>query len=258
MTEAQKTLFTQLNFRDLGGLEATGGLRLRHGLLFRSEAPGRFTTEQQSALAATGLRLVCDLRSDRETTHAPYDWGSSVSVIKLNLPDDFGDAGGLGRQILCAQPDEIGARAAMQASYATMPAALRPHLLNIVSAILIGGVPTLFHCTAGKDRTGVLVALILLFIGVPLELTVQDYLRSASFGERLRSTGNMVAAFSQMYGFALDQPTVDAVIGVNQDYLMAALDQLVTDWGSIDRYFNSVGIDATCRDELLSKLTQIH
>jgi protein-tyrosine phosphatase len=247
---------SRLNFRDLGGLPVTGGFHIRPGLLYRCQGPGTFLDDHRQELSELDIRLVCDLRSDLERRAAVHDWGLSAILINLDLPNDFGSETSLGWKALVRHPTEAGARAAMRASYATMPTAIRPYMPTIVAAISEGNTPVLMHCTAGKDRTGVLVALLLLFVGVPLDAVIGDYLRSEAFGRNLRASGSLAPALGATFGFAPDQGTVDALIGVDTEFLMAALAPVDGIWGSVDGYFASVGVDSDRRAELRSILTE--
>src|SRR3546814_9409940 len=74
-------------------------------------------------------------------------------------------------------------RSAMLVNYRDMPRALLPHLHLLIEAIIAGEMPMLVHCTAGKDRTGVTIAVLLLALGVSREDVVRDYLRSDVFAD---------------------------------------------------------------------------
>jgi protein-tyrosine phosphatase len=71
---------SRLNFRDLGGLLATGGRHLRFGVLYRSEGPARFEAGHRKELAQLDFKLICDLRTDFEREAAPNDWTPSLPL----------------------------------------------------------------------------------------------------------------------------------------------------------------------------------
>lgn len=248
--------FDDLNMRDLGGMEIAGGLRVAQRRIYRCQGPDRFTDANRGAMDALGLRLVCDMRSSAERARSSHQWADGVRLVHLDLNDDVGGHGSPVRQVLRDNPTSAVARDAMRASYARMPGAIRPHLAGIIAAIEDGELPLLIHCTAGKDRTGVMVALLLLCIGAPLASVMADYLLSLTFTRQLRARVDITAAFSQMYGVTLDDEAVDAFIGVDASYLSAALDQIDTDWGSLSAYFEGAGIDETHRQPLRTLLSE--
>jgi protein-tyrosine phosphatase len=233
---------SQLNFRDLGGLPTRDGRRLRPGMLYRSEGPASFAAEHQHELQALGIRLICDLRAEVERRAAPHDDGMTARRLHLDLANDLRSETNEGWSALRNDPSEAGARAAMQLNYAAMPAALLPHLRGFVDAIIAGETPVLMHCTAGKDRTGVLVALLLTVLGVPEDVVVADYLRSDVFAKNLRLGGSIAHAFEQTFGFTPSEATINAMIGVDPGFLAAALHAVTVRHGSVERYFASAGI----------------
>jgi protein-tyrosine phosphatase len=249
-------LLSQLNFRDLGGLEAADGRRIKSGVLYRSEGPRSYTPAHRDALAALGVKLVCDLRSDVERSAAMHDWGPSASVLELNLADDFGAATASGRRMVQSDPTPAGACSAICTSYSAMPAALQAHLPGVVQAMLSGGVPLLVHCTAGKDRTGVMIALLLTLLGVPRETVISEYLLSAGYADATRARGDITAAFSQLYGVPLCATTVDAIIGVDRQYIVAAFESIEATWGTPHKYYESIGLRQSDQARLANLLTE--
>jgi protein-tyrosine phosphatase len=144
----------------------------------------------------------------------------------------------------------------MRAIYAAMPAALRAHWPSLVEALCDGQVPVLVHCTAGKDRTGVLLALLLMYLGASERVVLDDYLRSAYEGAAphgVRASASPIAALLQS---APDPGMIDALKGVDASYLAAALDVVHRDWRSLDDYFSSAGIAASQRTRLLEVLAE--
>lgn len=230
------------NFRDLGGLPAAGGRRLRPRLLFRGEGPAGLNEAHRRALQALGVRLVCDLRAEVERRVAPNDWAGDARLLHLDLTDDLRSETSVGWAALKRDPSAAGAKAAMAANYRAMPGALQRHLAPLVEAIIAGEVPVLLHCTAGKDRTGVLVALLLSLLGVPRAEVERDYLRSDIFARDLRLGGSIIHAFERTFGFTPGQATIDAMTGVDAAYLEAALAVVEGRWGSVEAYFVAAGV----------------
>ncbi|MFG6279458.1 tyrosine-protein phosphatase [Microbacterium sp. 5K110] len=154
------------NFRDVGGLPAGSG-RTRSGVLFRSGNLRHVDDEGLETLRALGLRRIVDLRDDDEVRHAPSRLtGLDVDVRRLPLflgsVESFFE-----RDISLGELyDEL-----ISDSPARIVAAVRA---------IAGAQPVLVHCTVGKDRTGVTVAIALAAAGVDRDAVVADYARTES------------------------------------------------------------------------------
>ena len=174
-----QSLTTAPNFRDLGGLPTADGRIVRPGLVFRSEALLEPIDADAAAIIAYGIVLVCDLRSDSERNHAPNDWWAAQGVELLDL-DVMAAIEACDGPWLRLRSDRTtaGAIAAMEATYTALPAAALVHLAAIVDRIIAGNLPLLIHCTAGKDRTGFVSAMLLAALGVDHATILADYLDS--------------------------------------------------------------------------------
>jgi protein-tyrosine phosphatase len=172
------TLEGAVNFRDLGGYPAGGGMRTRWRVLFRADGLGDLTEADLDVLRALGIRTVVDLRSGDELERGRYDVDAHPVAfhhfpIIERLPD----------------PEEFDRRPGLLGSqYQEM---LRDAGAQIVAALEVladpDALPAVFHCTAGKDRTGVLSAMVLSLLGVDDQVVVADYALSGTAMTRLRA-----------------------------------------------------------------------
>ncbi|HKX88266.1 MAG TPA: tyrosine-protein phosphatase, partial [Sphingopyxis sp.] len=108
------------------------------------------------------------------------------------------------------------------------------------------------NCTAGKDRTGLGVALVLSALGVPYETIMEDYLLSNTLldADALRADAGMNAAMS-----ALPADVAKPLLGVERAYLDAAFEQIAKDYGSVDAYLaQELGVDAATRKRLSKRM----
>lgn len=228
---------SKLNFRDLGGLRTLDGRLVRSGVIYRSEGPASFFAEHRRELGALGVRSVCDLRSAGERAAAPNDWcGSDCRVLHFDMNTDV--------RVSAAQSDSLrpdstmnDAHRLMRRNYVLMPAALSPHLSSMVDALLANGVPMIVHCTAGKDRTGVAIALLLSLLGVTREDIVTDYARSDVFGQNLRAAGMLDETHRKIFGFVPGDPVMAMMVKTHEEFLLAALTAVDSGWGSVPSYF---------------------
>lgn len=222
---------SSLNFRDIGGLPAAGGLT-RRGVLFRSEGPRNFTPEQLGRLRAMDFRCIVDLRSAREREEMPHDWhGPDCRWLGLDVNADLRVFGHEGRERLIKGPEPEIAISTMAETYREIVGALLPHWPVIAEALLAGEVPMLLNCTAGKDRTGIATALVLTALGVPYTAVRQDFLLSndAPGMDTLR------ASLPPQYA-ALSPDVMRRMTGVEGEWLDAAFAQIRADYGSVDNY----------------------
>jgi protein-tyrosine phosphatase len=246
---------SNLNFRDLGGVAVRGGT-LRRGVLYRSEGPRSFDARHRAELVALGFRVVCDLRSDHEQQRAPNDWVQDARLLSFDIVADLRARNDDAWNLMRAAPTVDGARATMTNVYRAIPSALIPHLPRLVEAVTARETPILVHCTAGKDRTGVVVALLLRLLGASEADIQRDYLLSESYSRRAVNADLMRERFRKALGSPPDEQTLMAVIGVDSAYLDAAMQTVTAQWGSVDAYFTAAGIDAAQVAELLAVLVE--
>lgn len=240
MTQA----LSKLNFRDIGGLPTRDGAIVRPGIIYRSEGPASFKPVHHAELAALDIRLVCDLRSDGERAKDPNDWANAARLLNLDVTADLRAKTNSGWDALKTDQSEAAVRTVLMGNYASIPAAIRPYLRHLIAAIVEGQTPVLIHCTADKDRTGVLIGLLLKALGVSDDAIVSDYERSDVFSRNLRIRGNVEEQVEAAFGFRPSQALIDAMIGVDAAFLNAAFDATVAEWGHIERYFAAADIDA--------------
>lgn len=173
------------NFRDVGGVPARDGT-VREGVLFRSDGLHRLGEEGRSALRELGVGIVIDLRDEREAEAMPDDLdGLDVEVLRLPVFEGSGASQGAGGITL-------------EALYERIVTLHAPIVVDAVREIASAGDRSVVvHCTAGKDRTGIIIALTLLAIGVDRELVIADYVRTEAnlAGEWLEGMLQVVARY---------------------------------------------------------------
>lgn len=153
------------NFRDVGGLRTATG-RVRDGVLFRSDGLHRLGEAGRAALAELGIGIVIDLRDEIEAQYMPDDLeGLDVEVLRLPVFEGSGASQGPGisLEVLYDRIIDLHAGVVVDA------------IREISTA---GDRAVVVHCTAGKDRTGVVTALTLLAVGVDRDAVVADYART--------------------------------------------------------------------------------
>jgi protein-tyrosine phosphatase len=168
-----------VNFRDLGGYRTTDGLEVGWRRLFRADGLHRLTETDRRQLIDLGVATVIDLRTVDEAEQRGRFPVAEVPVRYVDLP--------LTDVLPTTEEMPSWAEASYVASrYRLMVSEGGPALTGAFAALASGdALPAVFHCSAGKDRTGVLSALILAFLGVPDGTIVKDYALSAPAMEHL-------------------------------------------------------------------------
>ena len=231
------------NFRDLGGMSAGPAGRLRHGRVFRSEAILDPAGEDAAQLQTCAIRLVFDLRSAGECGRAPnHFWGTEgAECINLDLMAAL-RATNNPWEVMRGDLTVRGAEAAMLALYGGLPRASLGHAATLLGRMADGGLPVLVHCTAGKDRTGFMIAMLLEALGVEREAIIEDYLLSAA-----RKTAAARAATRTMVtvhlGADIPEDALDQLMTVQPNYLAASFAAIDADFGGIDGYLGRLGVD---------------
>ncbi len=219
------------NFRDLGGYTTADGRRVRHGQLFRSGVLSDLSDADLAVLTGLRIATVVDLRSRTEIETRPNRLPPGAAVVEVPVHDvsmspttiaqrlEAGDTTGLGAEMLLTG-NRTFARD-LRGAFATVLALATDERRR----------PMVFHCTAGKDRTGFAAAMVLLALGVPRATVVDDYLFSnACLADR------HAAILARVSPRLTDVEPLRAMLEVRREYLEAGLDAIVDDHGSIDAY----------------------
>lgn len=239
------------NFRDYGGYDGQDGRRVRTNLLWRSAQHGEASEGDLAAVDRLGLATVIDLRGTSERTANPCRRPAGFAAEVLHSP---GETAGLALHLEAAEGalSQAQARAAMMRLYEGI--AFRENLLPMLrtyfDVLLRAARPSLVHCVAGKDRTGFAVALAQYALGVSRDAIVADYLLTNVAGNIDRRIEQGAAAIRGKYG-PIDDATIRTLMGVEEDYIITALDAAEQAHGSLDAYLEAVlGVDGGARETL--------
>ncbi len=223
MTDSQRLLNVDglVNARDLGGLPMISGGRTPHGVFFRSENVDAITPKGWDQLSDAGIRTIVDLRQSAERQRDRQlrpDWLVTRHV----------DLDGLENQEFWAgywDNGLVGTALYFLPHLATMPERTGGVLTALAEA-REGGV--LFHCMAGRDRTGMISMVLLAMSGVEPEAIVDDYLETVRLGDvRAASTkgSNEEVRIEELlagHGTTTERAFRDALAGLDLDVLLGA------------------------------------
>ena len=172
-----------LGLRDLGGLEGADGRAVRHGLLFRGSSLVGLDEAERRRIDGLGLRLVLDLRATGEADGQDDYVPDGAEYLRIS---GMYDSQGREVDFSPAGIDRISEQIAdspetfMSRLYGSMMFG-NPAVHALVERMVAGQAPLYFHCTAGKDRTGVCAAVVLTLLGVPDERIVWEFLLTNSY-----------------------------------------------------------------------------
>lgn len=221
------------NFRDLGGYAGLGGRTVRWRRLFRSDHLAALTPDDVATLSNLGLSRAYDFRGEAERAAVPYELPGVAShslAIEPTVLQRMKELLEAGHQ-LTAQ-DTVGL---MQQTYRAFVHDNSPRFAALFGHLLDSDAPLVFHCTAGKDRTGFAAALILLALGVSRPVVMQDYLLTNDLFRMPPSTPGLAP-----------QEVLDVLWRVQEDFLDAALHAVEADFGGVQPYLEqALGLGRT-------------
>jgi protein-tyrosine phosphatase len=239
-----------LNFRELGGYRTTVGQVVRHGQVFRSDHLNDLTDASRAAISALGIRTVVDLRFPAERASKPSRLPEGLRVVQTH-PDgmEAADHSGFIERIMRGEVKDYTV-ADSNDDYRRMVndgLGLVVDTLSVIADPASG--PVLFHCMAGKDRTGLAAAFTLRLLGVDDDTIRRDYLltnpyRSAIRIEQMRP---IVAAA----GSTVER--VKAMFVANPESLDAAFDEVDRNGGT-EQFLFDRGLNRDVPNELRASL----
>jgi protein-tyrosine phosphatase len=218
------------NFRDLGGMQTKNGKRVKWGKLFRGDELYMLTEKDLKYLSSIPLISIVDFRSSEEIKAAP---DKNPTSVKRNYPLSISPGN------LSAFGNSLGINTVTSSKVDTMMMELNKLLVSDSASIrqykifftLLqdeSHIPLLYHCTAGKDRTGMATALILFALGVEEETILNDYLLSNTYLEP------KYALMKANY------PAMAPALEAKKEFILAGLQKIEDEHGSIESYLQKV------------------
>lgn len=253
-------LTSVLNARDLGGLPVAGGV-FAPGQVFRSGSLGELSAADAEVLGERGVATVYDFRTVGESALAPDRVPAGAESILLDVLADSPDTGAANVGEMLKDPVRLAA-ALGDGQGAEMLRSSYRHIVSLPSARssytaffrgLADGTregAALFHCTAGKDRTGWAAAALLTLLGADSDTIHEDYLQTnQDFVPALKPV------LDQIEAAGIDPELVLPVMRVEADYLDAAFSEAESRFGSMAGYFETgLGLDAATLEALRERL----
>ncbi|MFT6589328.1 MAG: protein-tyrosine phosphatase [Rhodoferax sp.] len=228
------------NFRDLGGYIGLDGRSVRWRKLFRSEHLATLTPQDQTVLRELGLQRAYDFRGVNERAATPYELAGIAShslPIEPTVVQRMKDLLVSGQRLT-----ELEVVALMQETYRAFVNDNAPRFAELFAHLLDSDAPLVFHCTAGKDRTGFAAAMILLALGVPRPVVMQDYLLT-----------NTLLRMDRAPAYGIPPEVMQVLWRVQTEFLDAALHAVEVDHGGAEAYLaRQLGVGPSARQRLVA------
>ncbi|MGW1777213.1 tyrosine-protein phosphatase [Streptomyces sp. NPDC002104] len=232
------------NFRDAGGYRTTTGQWVKMGEIYRSDALNKLTDNDLAKLQRLRVKTVFDLRMESERTKDADRVPAGANYV---VADVFAGSGSF--QAMPRTPEEaVTAMVDAEKAMVSGDGGKKAYTQVFEGIERDRNRSVLFHCTAGKDRTGWANASLLTALGVPSETVMADYLASNDYR---KAANDAILSHLPPAQAAVYKPMLD----VRAEYLNAGYDEVTAKYGSFDRYLkNGLGIDSRELKELKDDL----
>tara|TARA_B100000287_G_C20663218_1_gene790856 strand:- start:1737 stop:2612 length:876 start_codon:yes stop_codon:yes gene_type:complete len=235
------------NTRELGGYKTLDGRSVKWGMLFRSDKLSDISNTDQEYLQNLGIKKIIDFRSQEEKTEDPDKIPTGIKYVEMPISVD----GAMRSKIEAVLKGEtnkdvksflIDANKEFITSYTDV-------YEGFLRGLIDDGTPTLFHCTAGKDRAGFAAAITLIALGVSRDVVIEDYMKTNSFTkERIEEILDQIKLMSL---YQTDPEVLRPLLGVEQEYIEIAFKTAEEEYGSLTNFIRE-GLNIS--DEDIKKL----
>jgi protein-tyrosine phosphatase len=255
------TLHGGCNFRDIGGYPTQTGGTVRWGRVYRAGVLSYFTELDHPTLHSLDVRAICDLRRAEEREREPSAWPAREDLPQpAHLHWDDGSNTPTIRAFAANRPGTAaGMFDAMTDLYRALPTWMAGRIRGLFECIAAGSVPVVVHCAAGKDRTGVAIAVLLCALEVSRQTAIEDYLLTndaGDFEQFLRTRQDTQLGLTDIHHPLLSMPQDirRVLFSAHADFLQAAFESIDA-LGGLDAYLeDTVGISSAQRTAVIKEL----
>jgi protein-tyrosine phosphatase len=237
------------NFRDLGGYRSADGRQVRWGKLYRTGTLHEATDADLRALQQLELAYLIDFRSDPEKEEEPHRLPEPPGFTVVEIPVlDEGNNAMVGEVIERVESGDFSGfdpQQFMVMANRQFASQFTPQFRQFIEQVQgANGAPMAWNCSAGKDRTGFAAAILLRILGVPQQTVMEDYMASRKPSLEARKSQLLLL---RLFKGEEAAEKLGLMMGVEEDWLEAAFQEIDQQWGSFDRYI-SEGLQLTRED----------
>jgi protein-tyrosine phosphatase len=237
-------LIGAFNFRDAGGYPTSSGRKVRRGVLFRSDQMSTLDDRDLQTIRALGITRVHDFRLESERERQPsrhgLGWNPTVSVLSTS------DSQGIDVTVIDIVREALAGQRPLpepsfwEDAYESVLNAGRPMFVSMLRSLASdGGLPGLYHCTGGKDRTGMATMLLHRLLGVSDADIIDDFLATNLY----RSSVRLSALREGFLKGGIDPVSAIPIVGVTRSGIVRALTILDDTYGGVESYLEGGGMD---------------
>lgn len=223
------------NFRDLGGYKTVDGKTVKWGMLYRSDSLAELSDQDLAFIQRLGIRQIVDFRTPYEKSEDPDRIPEGVNYVEREIDVEGTAVKVLFDKISSGDIDDLNAVELMEnanrAFVTKQQHVYGPHLKSLLDD---NNVPSVAHCTGGKDRAGFGAAITLLALGVPEETVIKDFLLTNVYTQDKINKYIWMIRFGSF--FQTDPEKIRPLLGVEESFIVAAFDQMKKDYGSVENY----------------------
>lgn len=256
-TEKQLEIKKVTNFRTIGNIKNVDGRILKEGKFYRSAHLHKLKKRSFKTFENLGIKEIIDLRNSKEISQRPDVIPQNVDHKNYSAFEDEGDQLDQAKKlVLKGKVKGSDADQRMLDFYKTYATENPEIIKKIIHEILDSEDPVLYHCTAGKDRTGIITALILTILKFDSATIENDYLLSNNYRKQLVQKRLHLAHNLHFIYPKMDLNVIEKLSWVEKDYLKAVFLEIDKKYGSIDIYIHqNLGISENKRNEYILKFT---
>jgi protein-tyrosine phosphatase len=238
------------NFRDMGGYQTADGRKVKYGIFFRSDELTGLTEQDLAAVQALNIKTIFDYRDDYEAHKKPDPVFAGVKNIRIaaiqadqasriNISGNAGNADQNQHVIVDMVKSgffkQFRADTMMMEVYTKLPLGNLSYKRLMEMIQHSDNLGLLHHCTAGKDRTGVGAALILLALGVPEQTVMEDYLLT---NETMKAFNEKMLKQIAEHVNEAELKNIKHMLGVKEQFMEAVFRSIKKTYGNVDTYFS--------------------
>ncbi|MDB6158602.1 MAG: protein tyrosine phosphatase [Gammaproteobacteria bacterium] len=245
-----------VNFRDFGDLPSRYGGLVAADRLYRSGHFARASAPTIARLEGMSFTVIADLRLTSERMEQPGAWPDHAAAQIFCLRGDVGDDAPHLALLKARQFDFDSIDRFYADFYRNIPfdPLYKPLFGAVLRAVASTAGRALIYCSVGKDRTGMLVALIQHALGVPPELIVADYMKSREADGIDAIVPEIQQRLRKRLAQEVEPELAKKMLGVEEDYLRGAIDEIERRCRSMDRYLEDLGLTQILREQMRERL----